>query len=111
MKSPDGDQRYPGEIDASACYSLNDDNELRIMLKAVAKDKPTIVNMTSHPYFNLSGTGKVCKISGSCFGYTANTRVMRILDLINLIICPLEFLTNLFMSSSKTIVSRVNRCL
>lgn len=59
MESPDGDQFYPGEVTASVSYHLTDDNELKILLKAAVKDKPTIINMTIHPSFNLSGTQKV----------------------------------------------------
>ena len=59
LESLDGDQGYPGELDATVCYTLNTDNELKITYKAVVKDRPTIVNLTCHPYFNLSGTEKV----------------------------------------------------
>ena len=59
LESPDGDQGYPGELDATVCYTLNADNELKITYKAVVKDRPTIVNLMCHPYFNLSGTEKV----------------------------------------------------
>jgi len=74
LESPDGDQCYPGEIDASVCYTLNDDNELHISFKAIVKDKPTIINMTSHPYFNLSGTQKKCDdITDHLLEINANT--------------------------------------
>lgn len=59
LESPAGDQGYPGEVDITVCYALNADNELKITYKAVAKDKPTIINLTCHPYFNLSGIEKV----------------------------------------------------
>lgn len=52
--SPDGDEGYPGNLQAEAIYALNDRNELFVDLKATT-DKPTIINLTVHPYFNLNG--------------------------------------------------------
>jgi aldose 1-epimerase len=54
--SPDGDQGYPGNLFASVTYTLNDDNELRISYQATS-DKPTVINLTNHTYFNLAGAG------------------------------------------------------
>ncbi|MFW6042843.1 MAG: aldose epimerase family protein [Marinilabiliaceae bacterium] len=56
LVSPDGDQKYPGELTVSVIYRLNDDNEFKIEYEAETT-KPTIVNLTSHPYFNLKGAG------------------------------------------------------
>ncbi len=56
LVSPDGDQKYPGELSVNVTYSLNDDNEFRIEYEAETT-KPTIINLTSHPYFNLEGAG------------------------------------------------------
>ncbi|MBO8131543.1 MAG: galactose mutarotase [Candidatus Marinimicrobia bacterium] len=56
LDSPDGEEGYPGNLHAKVTYSLfKDRNELKISFKATT-DKPTIVNMTSHGYFNLSGS-------------------------------------------------------
>jgi aldose 1-epimerase len=50
----DGAGGYPGEVRATATYSLSDRNELTIEYRATT-DKPTIVNITHHSYFNLAG--------------------------------------------------------
>jgi len=60
LTSPDGDQGYPGELKARVTYELTDDNELDMRFSATT-DKPTIVNMTQHSYFNLAGKGDVMK--------------------------------------------------
>jgi aldose 1-epimerase len=52
--SPDGDGGYPGALEVIAIYTLNDQNELTIEFSATS-DRPTIVNMTNHSYFNLAG--------------------------------------------------------
>lgn len=54
--SPDGDQHFPGALDTYVTYRLNDRNELRIDYRATT-DKPTIVNLTNHTYWNLAGEG------------------------------------------------------
>ena len=54
--SEDGQEGYPGNLTAKAVYSLNDNNELSLVLTAVT-DKPTVVNLTNHSYFNLKGEG------------------------------------------------------
>jgi len=54
--SPDGDQGYPGTLTVKATYSLSDDNQLKIGYSATT-DKPTIVNLSNHTYWNLAGEG------------------------------------------------------
>ncbi|MCF0167657.1 MAG: hypothetical protein HUJ93_03300, partial [Bacteroidales bacterium] len=55
--SPDGDQGYPGELKVSVVFTLNSDNELVLDYEAVPVDKPTVCNLTLHPFFNLHGRG------------------------------------------------------
>ncbi|MDE5674401.1 MAG: galactose mutarotase [Muribaculaceae bacterium] len=54
MVSPDGDNQFPGTLTATVTYTLLGDNSLDIKYSATT-DKPTIVNLTNHSYFNLSG--------------------------------------------------------
>lgn len=54
--SPDGDQGYPGRLTVDATYSLSANDALTIEYRAVT-DQPTIVNITNHSYWNLSGEG------------------------------------------------------
>jgi len=53
--SPDGEEGYPGNLTISVTYIVTEKNELTIKYSATT-DAPTIVNPTSHCYFNLSGT-------------------------------------------------------
>jgi len=62
-RSPDGDQGYPGNLQVAVRYPLTEQNELRIDYTATT-DRPTIVNLTHHGYFNLAGAA-----SGSVLGH------------------------------------------
>ena len=54
MKSPDGDNNFPGNVTAVVTYQLKDDNSIDIGYSATT-DAKTVINMTNHSYFNLSG--------------------------------------------------------
>ena len=101
--SPDGEEGYPGNLNAFVTYALNDDNELSVSYKATT-DQSTIVNLTQHSYFNLSGdfnkeildhevvlnaasflavdatlipTGEIKKVKGTPFDFTAPKKIGR----------------------------------
>jgi aldose 1-epimerase len=58
--SPDGEEGYPGNLDTTITYTLNNDNVLGFEVNA-STDKPTIVNVVQHSYINMAGhnTGDV----------------------------------------------------
>jgi aldose 1-epimerase len=99
--SPNGEEGFPGNLDVNVTYTFNDQNELLITYKAVS-DQKTIVNVTNHSYFNLSGnlkrtildheltlpsdrfleldgallpTGKVIPVEGTVFDFQNGRRV------------------------------------
>lgn len=56
LTSADGDQGYPGKVEATVTYSLDEAGALTIAFEAKT-DKPTVINMTNHAIFNLNGEG------------------------------------------------------
>lgn len=56
MHSLDGDEHYPGSLTLTVTYGWTEDNELSILYEAYT-DQDTILNVTSHCYFNLNGEG------------------------------------------------------
>lgn len=55
--SPDGEEGYPGNVSVTVTYEVSDDNQLKIHYEATT-DKPTLVALTNHSYFNLRGAGE-----------------------------------------------------
>ena len=55
--SPDGEEGYPGNVSVKVTYTLNNNNELKFLIKGNS-DKDTLFNITNHSYFNLSGDYK-----------------------------------------------------
>ena len=58
LNSPDGDENFPGNVTAKVTYTLTDENAIDIKFQATT-DAKTIINMTNHSYFNLSGDPSV----------------------------------------------------
>lgn len=73
-RSPDGEQGFPGNLDVTVTYRLEDDGTLAIDYAAVT-DRPTIVNLTNHSYFNLAGEG-----TGSALGHLVTVAADALLE-------------------------------
>lgn len=97
--SPDMEEKYPGNLKVTCIYSLNNLNELKIEYFAET-DKTTVVNLTNHTYFNLTGgkedimnheleltatkmtemveqipTGKIIPVAGTPFDFTTSKKI------------------------------------
>ncbi|MCG8653940.1 MAG: galactose mutarotase [Pirellulales bacterium] len=74
LTSPDGQEGFPGTVNAAADYRWNDQNELTITFTATT-DAPTHVNLTNHSYWNLGGAG-----SGTALNHVATILADQYLD-------------------------------
>jgi aldose 1-epimerase len=63
IRSPDGDEGFPGTLDVTVTFLLTDAHEIRIEY-AAKTDWPTVLNLTNHAYWNLAGAG-----SGDVLGH------------------------------------------
>jgi aldose 1-epimerase len=91
--SPDGEEGFPGTLKTVVNYTLTDDNELRIDYEA-STDKPTVVNLTNHAYFDLSGSGDFSKheLWLNCDSYTvADKQLIPTGELASVKGTPLDF--------------------
>lgn len=52
--SPDGEENFPGTVKVTCTYTLTDENELKLEYTGIS-DADTVLNLTNHTYFNLSG--------------------------------------------------------
>ncbi|MBX9395389.1 galactose mutarotase [Streptomyces sp. TRM72054] len=98
--SPHGEEGFPGRLEVSATYRLDATGALRIAYEAVT-DAPTVVNLTNHSYWNLSGSG-----SGDAGGHELRIAAGRYTpvddDLIPTGIAPVEGTRFDFRTARKT---------
>ncbi|HEY2582612.1 MAG TPA: aldose epimerase family protein [Mucilaginibacter sp.] len=73
--SKDMEEGYPGNLNCKVTYQLTDDNGVKISYEATT-DKPTIVNLTNHSYFNLNGIG-----SGTILNHTVELKAANYLPI------------------------------
>lgn len=86
--SPDGEEGYPGNCDCYVTYWWTDDNVCRIEYSATA-DKPTVINLSNHTYFNLKGSGGGY-VMDHILTVDADTSVQNNLHFCPDILCPVE---------------------
>ena len=78
--SPDGEEGYPGRLEARVTYTLTDRNEIAVEYFATT-DQPTPINLTQHSFFNLAGDGSrdvldhLLQLNAERFTPTDNTKI------------------------------------
>ena len=65
LESPEGDAGFPGNVTVQVRYTLDDDGTLTIAYEAIT-DAATPLNLTSHPYFNLTGRARAPIFADMC---------------------------------------------
>ena len=63
LSSPDGDSGYPGQLDVTTTYSLDEAGNLQIEFRATTT-RTTMVNITNHALFNMAGEGSHEGVTG-----------------------------------------------
>ena len=99
--SVDGEDGYPGNVTATVTYTLTDDNELRLDYTA-STDRPTIINMTNHAYFDLGGDGDLSthELWLNADRYTlADNELIPTGDIVSVTDTPLDFTTPEFIGA------------
>ena len=71
LHSPDGDAGFPGAVEATLVYMVTEANEL-ILDYTATSDRPTVVSMTNHAYFNLAGES-----AGNCLDHRIQLKADR----------------------------------
>jgi aldose 1-epimerase len=96
--SPDGENGFPGTLDFYVNFKLTDKNELFITYKATT-DKPTVLNVTNHSYFNLKGegnggiTGTEVVVNGDSIAEVSNNEMIPTGSYRNILGTPMDFTT------------------
>ena len=99
--SVDGEDGYPGKVTVTVTYTLTDDNELRLEYTA-STDRPTIINMTNHAYFDLGGDGDLSThelwLNADRYTPADNERIPTG-DIVSVTDTPLDFTTPEFIGA------------
>ena len=85
LVSPDGQENYPGEVKARAVYSV--EGRRLILEMQACTDAPTLLNLTNHAYWNLSGTGTV---DAHCLQVNASAYTPMVANIPTGVIAPVE---------------------
>lgn len=107
MKSPDGDQNFPGNVTAIVTYKLTNDNAIDIQYKATT-DKKTVINMTNHSYFNLNGDPNIVITNNQLYVNASNFTPIDMTLIPTGKIIPVSG-TPLDFTKSKTIGTDINK--